>query len=266
TASAPSPTTTAVLVPPALRTASSTWARSDWPAIACSTFGRVERMRVPSPAASTMARQVRSAANGPPPRRASAAGAVISESAAAEKVEWASRLRRKTTHFAEIGSLLFAAIGPGAGAGGSVLGRVRPRLCAKRARRIVRSSMQSQLFLPTARQTNWLLLLALLSLGEALYLRYLAIEYAQVSLACQAGLDTWLCATFRLVIVLFNYSVFGWHRVGAGLLNFVRPSVLLGAVALAATGFGLVLHNANLAGVAAALLMLSLARPAPAAE
>jgi len=69
--------------------------------------------------------------------------------------------------------------------------------------------MQSQLFLPTARQTNWLLLLALLSLGEALYLRYLAIEYAQVSLACQAGLDTWLCATFRLVIVLFNYSVFG---------------------------------------------------------
>jgi hypothetical protein len=27
-----------------------------------------------------------------------------------------------------------------------------------------------------------------------------------------------------------------------------------------------VLHNANLAGVAAALLMLSLARPAPAAE
>ena len=70
--------------------------------------------------------------------------------------------------------------------------------------------MQSRLFLPTARQTNWLLLLALLSLGEALYLRYLAIEYAQVSLACQAGLNTWLCATFRLVIVLFNYYAFGW--------------------------------------------------------
>ncbi len=126
--------------------------------------------------------------------------------------------------------------------------------------------MQSQLFLPTARQTNWLLLLALLSLGEALYLRYLAIEYAQVSLACQAGLDTWLCATFRLVIVLFNYSVFGWIALGATLLNLLRPSILLVALALAATAFGLVLHNANLAGVAAALLMLSLARPAPAAE
>jgi len=150
--------------------------------------------------------------------------------------------------------------------GGSGLGPVSRGLCGKRTRRIVRQPMQSQLFRPTARQTNWLLLLTLLSLGEALYLRYLAIEYAQVSLACQAGLDTWLCATFRLVIVLFNYSAFGWIALGAALLNLLRPSILLVAVALAATAFGLVLHNANLAGVAAALLMLSLARPAPAAE
>src|SRR6185436_1240822 len=54
------PTTTAAALPPALETASSTWASNDWPAILCSTFGRAERMRVPSPAASTMARQVRS--------------------------------------------------------------------------------------------------------------------------------------------------------------------------------------------------------------
>jgi hypothetical protein len=126
--------------------------------------------------------------------------------------------------------------------------------------------MQSRLFLPSARQVNGLLLVALLSLGEALYLRYLAIEYAQVSLACQAGLDTWLCRTFRMVIVLFNHSVFGWVALGAALFNVLRPSIVLVVVALAATAFGLVLHNANLAGVAAALLMLSLARPAPAAE
>jgi len=37
-------------------------------------------------------------------------------------------------------------------------------------------------------------------------------------------------------------------------------------IALAASGFGLVLHNADLCGLAAALLILSLARPAPAAE
>ena len=126
--------------------------------------------------------------------------------------------------------------------------------------------MQPPLFLPSARQTNWLLLVGLISLGEALYLRYLAIEYAQVSLACQAGLQTWLCATFRLVIVLYNHSVFGWVALGAALLNLVRPSILLVALALAATSFGLVLHNGNLAGLAAALLILSLARPAPAAE
>ena len=126
--------------------------------------------------------------------------------------------------------------------------------------------MQPPLFLPSARQTNWLLLVGLISLGEALYMRYHAIEYAQVSLACQAGLQTWLCATFRLVIVLYNHSVFGWVALGAALLNLVRPSMVLVAIGLAASAFGLVLHNGNLAGLAAALLILSLARPAPAAE
>ena len=126
--------------------------------------------------------------------------------------------------------------------------------------------MQSRLFLPSARQTNWLMLIGLLALGEALYLRYLAIEYAQVSLACQAGLDTWLCGTFRLVIILYNYSVFGWVALAAALLNLLRPSIILLSVGLAAAAFGLVLHNAGLAGLAAALLILSLARPAPAAE
>ena len=126
--------------------------------------------------------------------------------------------------------------------------------------------MQSRLFLPTARQTNWLLLVGLLSLGEALYLRYLAIEYAQVSLACQGGLSSWLCTTFRLAIILYNHSVFGWVALAAALLNLVRPSIALILVALAATAFGLVLHNADLAGLAAALLILSLARPAPAPE
>ncbi len=121
-------------------------------------------------------------------------------------------------------------------------------------------------FLPSARQTNWLLIVGFLALGEALYLRYLAIEHAPVSLACQGGLNTWLCTTFRLAIVLYNHSVFGWVALGAAALNLVRPSMVLVSVALAAAAFGLVLHNANLAGLAAALLILSLARPAPAPE
>jgi hypothetical protein len=126
--------------------------------------------------------------------------------------------------------------------------------------------MQSRLFLPTARQLNILLIVGFLSVGEALYLRYLAIEHAPVSLACQAGLNTWLCATFRLVIRLYNHGVFGWIALAAAVLNLMRPSIVLMAVALAAAGFGLVLHNADLSGLAAALLILSLARPAPAAE
>jgi hypothetical protein len=126
--------------------------------------------------------------------------------------------------------------------------------------------MLGRLFLPTARQLQWLLIVGFLSLGEAIYLRYLAIEYAPVSLACQAGLDTWLCAAFRLTIVLFNHSVFGWLALAAAVLNLLRPSVALLSVALAASASGLVLHNADLSGFAAALLILSLARPAPAAE
>ena len=125
--------------------------------------------------------------------------------------------------------------------------------------------MEPRLFLPSARQTNWLLIVGFLALGEALYLRYLAIEYATVSLACQGGLQTWLCASFRTVIALYNNSVFGWVALGAALLNLLRPSIVLVTVALAAAAFGLVLHNAGLAGLAAALLILSLARPAPAA-
>jgi hypothetical protein len=126
--------------------------------------------------------------------------------------------------------------------------------------------MQPRLFLPTARQLNILLIVGFLAVGEALYLRYLAIEHGPVALACQAGLKTWLCTTFRTVISLYNHGVFGWIALIAALLNLWRPSIVLVAMTLAAAGFGLVLHNADMAGFAVALLMLSLARPAPAAE
>jgi hypothetical protein len=125
-------------------------------------------------------------------------------------------------------------------------------------------TLRRTLFLPTARQTNWLLVVAFLSVGEALYLRYMAIENSTVSLACQAGLDTWLCSTFRLTIVLFDHEVFGAVALAAALLNLLRPSIVLLALALAAAAFGVVLHNADLSALAAGVLILSLARPAPA--
>jgi hypothetical protein len=67
-------------------------------------------------------------------------------------------------------------------------------------------AMKRALFVPTARQTNWLLVIGFLSLGQALYLRYMALENNTVSLACQAGLRTWLCDTFRLTIVLVTLA------------------------------------------------------------
>lgn len=126
--------------------------------------------------------------------------------------------------------------------------------------------MRRPLFLPTARQTNWLLIIGFLSVGEALYLRYMAIENGNVSLACQAGQQTWLCSAFRLSIVLFNHQVFGAVALVAAVVNLLRPSVVLMALAIAAAGFGVVLHNADLSALAAGVLILSLARPAPVSE
>lgn len=124
--------------------------------------------------------------------------------------------------------------------------------------------MRRPLFLPTARQTNWLLAIGFLSLGEAMYLRFMALENSSVALACQAGLDTWLCSADRLILTLFPDQVFGAVALAAALLNLIRPSFVLSAFVLAAAAFGVVLHNVDLAGLAFGVLILSLARPAPA--
>jgi hypothetical protein len=126
--------------------------------------------------------------------------------------------------------------------------------------------MRRPLFLPTPRQTNWLLIIGFLALGEALYIRYMALENVTTSLACQAGLKTWLCGSFRLSIVLFNHRVFGLVALGAALLNLLRPSIVLVALTLAVAAFGMVLHNPDLSGLSVGVLILSLARPAPAPE
>jgi len=126
--------------------------------------------------------------------------------------------------------------------------------------------MRRSLFLPTARQINWLLIVAFLAVGQALYVRYMVMENLNAELACQAGLNTWLCTAFRVSIALYTHNVFGSVALAAALLNLVRPSIVLVAVALAAGGYGIVMHNADLSALAAGLLILSLACPAPAPE
>lgn len=120
-------------------------------------------------------------------------------------------------------------------------------------------------FLPTARQTNILLIVGFLSLGYALYLRYLVVEPSSVGLACDAGLPTWLCTIRRIAMMLFNNSFFGWAALVFAVLNLLRPSVTLFALGLAPAAFGMVLYNVGLAGLGAAILTLSFARPRSAA-
>ena len=123
-----------------------------------------------------------------------------------------------------------------------------------------------KLFLPSARATNWLLIVGFCSIGYALYLRYLAIEQSSVGLACAAGLNTWLCFTRHIAAMLFTYSVFGWAALAIAAVNLLRPSLILFAVALAAACFGVVLYNTALSSIAIGLLLLSFARRAPAPD
>ncbi len=120
-----------------------------------------------------------------------------------------------------------------------------------------------KLFLPSARATNYLLIVGFCSLGYALYIRYLAIEQADVGLACAAGLDTWLCFSRRIAIALFEYTVFGWAALALAALNLLRPTLVVFAVALSVACFGVVLYNSGLSALALGLLVLSFARRAP---
>lgn len=126
--------------------------------------------------------------------------------------------------------------------------------------------MSRPLFLPTSRQSFVLALLGLASLGHALVVRYFAIEQTSVALACQAGAETWLCASSRLLLALHIPPTLGIAALAAALLNLLRPSAVLCAVALVAAGHGLVIYNTTLSALAVALLVLSLARPAPEPE
>jgi hypothetical protein len=118
-----------------------------------------------------------------------------------------------------------------------------------------------KLFWPTARQWNVLIALGFLALGYALYLRYLAIEQTPVGLACEAGLRTWLCFVRQAALTLLQNSVFGIVAVGAALLNLLRPSFVLLAIALVVSCFGVVLYSTGLSGVAVGLIILGFARP-----
>lgn len=124
--------------------------------------------------------------------------------------------------------------------------------------------MKKQPFRLTPYQVQWLLIVGFLTVGYALYLRYLAIELSTVALACDAGLPTMLCKTRILMTYLFRNSVFGIAALVIAVLHVIRPSIVLLTAGLVAAGFGIVLYNIGLSGLAIGLLILGFARPAPA--
>ena len=95
--------------------------------------------------------------------------------------------------------------------------------------------MKKQSFRLTPYQVQWLMLVGFVTLGYALYVRYLVVEFSTVALACDAGLQTMPCKARALATVLFKNSV-----------------------------FGIVLYNIVLSGLAIGLFILGFARPAPA--
>jgi hypothetical protein len=73
-----------------------------------------------------------------------------------------------------------------------------------------------------------------------------------------------MCKNRTLVTALFQNSVFGVVALIIAVLNIMRPSVVLLTGGLIAAGFGIVLYNVGLSGLAVGLFILGFARPAPA--
>jgi hypothetical protein len=124
--------------------------------------------------------------------------------------------------------------------------------------------MKKTPFRLTPYQVQWLLIVGFVTIGYALYVRYLVIENSPVALACDAGLQTMACKARALATVLFKNSVFGIVAVVIATLHVVRPSIVLLTGGLIAAGLGIVLYNVALSGIAIGLLILGFARPAPA--
>lgn len=124
--------------------------------------------------------------------------------------------------------------------------------------------MKKKPFRLTPYQVQFLLVVGFVTVGYALYLRYLAVEFSQVALACDAGLQTVLCKSRSVATYLFKNSVFGLVALVIAALHVIRPSIVLLTLGLIAAGLGIVLYNIALSGIAIGLLILGFARPAPA--
>lgn len=122
------------------------------------------------------------------------------------------------------------------------------------------------LFLPSIRQGAILVETGLGALALALFLRYGLVENTPLGLACEAGEASLVCAMRFGMVFLFMWNVFGVAAISAACAQLWRPDVRVFGAGLGVALLGLVLYNSRLSGLALALLILSLARPVPAAR
>src|SRR4051794_41355217 len=110
----------------------------------------------------------------------------------------------------------------------------------------------------TPYQVQFVLVVGFVTVGYALYLRYLAVEFSTTALACDAGLQTMICKMRSLATYLFKNSVFGITAIAIAVLHVMRPSIVLLTGGLIAAGVGLVLFNIVASGPAVRPLLLGL--------
>lgn len=122
------------------------------------------------------------------------------------------------------------------------------------------------LFVPSKGDAAVLGLLALAALALALFFRYAVIENTPLGLACEAGEESLVCAGRLGVVFLFMWNVFGIAAIITACFQLWRPDARVFGLSLVFALLGLVLYNSRLSGLAVALLVLSLARPAPEAR
>lgn len=107
--------------------------------------------------------------------------------------------------------------------------------------------------------------LGVVALGMALYLRYFIIQNSAIGVACEAGAVGFTCKLRLAVILMFVQDCFGWVAMIAAGVQLWRPNIVAFGTGLIFALMGLVLYNTRASALAIALLVLSLARPSPAA-
>jgi hypothetical protein len=116
-------------------------------------------------------------------------------------------------------------------------------------------------FLPTPRQTNLLLLLGFAALGLAIYLRHAVLDADFLAIVCLPDKTRATCFARSLLAEFSGLQVFGGVALVFAAIHFWRPELRLFAVAMIGAIFGLLLGNVPVSAFAAAVLVISFARP-----